>query len=157
MPAGRKFATRVGMPMPRFTSMPGESSLAIRRAMIVCGSMSISCVGDEEIDDRCRRYDMIGRYHADGNDIVRTGDDGPGGHRDHRIEIASSQCIAQIAQIVGDERLDQGKVGSERDLEQIRLSSDFNSLLAGLDGSTNAGLRQDPTQSVAAGANALDE
>src|SRR5262249_7660224 len=104
MPAGRKFATCVGMPMPRFTSMPGEISLVIRRAMIVCGSMSISCVGDEVIDDRCRRYHMIRRHHADRNDVVGTDDDGLGGHRDHWIEIAGGERIAQIAQIVGDER-----------------------------------------------------
>src|SRR5215470_9155649 len=88
MPAGRKLATRVGIPMPRFTSMPGESSLAIRRAMIVCGSILISCVGDEVIDDRCRRHNMIGRDHANRHDIVSADDDRCGGHCDHRIEVA---------------------------------------------------------------------
>src|SRR4051794_14498140 len=39
MPAGTKFATSVGIPMPRFTSMPDESSWAVRRAMMVCASM----------------------------------------------------------------------------------------------------------------------
>ena len=39
MPSGTKFATSVGIPMPRFTSMPGESSRAIRRAMTVWGSI----------------------------------------------------------------------------------------------------------------------
>src|SRR5262244_3146125 len=117
MPGGRKLATRVGIPMPRFTSMPGESSLAIRRAMIVCGSISISGVGDEVVDDWCRRHDMIRRDHADGNDVVGAGDDSASGHCDHRIEIASSEGIAEVAQIVGDERLDQGEVRSERDLK----------------------------------------
>src|SRR5262245_14421132 len=141
MPAGRKLATRVGMPMPRFTNMPGDSSLAMRRAMIVSGSISISCVGDEVVDDWSRRHDMIWRDHTDGHDIVGTGDHSPGGHSDYRIEIASGQRIAQIAQIVGDERLHQGKVRSERDLEQIGFSCHLDTLLADLDRGANAGLR----------------
>src|SRR5439155_16126467 len=126
MPAGRKLATRVGIPMPRFTSMPGESSLAIRRAMIVCGSISISCVGNKVIDNRRWGYDMIGRDHSDGDDIVGTGDDGPAGHCDHRVEVARGERITQVAQVVGDERLDQSKVRLERDLKQISLSCHVN-------------------------------
>ena len=43
---------------------------------------------------------MIGRDYSDGNNVIRAGDDGPGGHRDHWVEIASGQGVAQIAQIV---------------------------------------------------------
>ena len=42
MPAGRKFDTSVGMPMPRLTSMPGCNSWAMRFAMIVCASMAVT-------------------------------------------------------------------------------------------------------------------
>ena len=41
------------------------------------------------------------------------------GHRDHRIEVASGQRVAQIAQVVGKERLHQSEIGAQRHLQQI--------------------------------------
>src|SRR5262249_33784643 len=97
MPAGRYLATRLGIPKPRLTSMPRNSSLAIRPALRVCGSMLCSQVGDKIIDEGSRRHDLIGREHADRNDVLLAGENGSGGHRDHRIEIARRELIAQIA------------------------------------------------------------
>src|SRR5262249_30537629 len=66
MPAGTKFATMVGMPMPRLTSMPDCSSRAMRLAMTVCASM-MSPVCDEVIDQRRGRRDVVGRDDAHGH------------------------------------------------------------------------------------------
>ena len=67
----------------------------MRRAMMVCGSMPASRVGDEIVDDGRRRHDVVGRDHADRNDVVGAGDDGVGRHRDHRIEVAGGQRVAR--------------------------------------------------------------
>ena len=71
------------------------------------------------------------------------GDDRLGGHRDHWIEIARSQRIAQIAEVIGEKCLDQGKVGAQRDLQQIILAIHLDALLSVLDGRADAGLCQD--------------
>ena len=76
---------------------------------------------------------MIGRDHADGNDVVSAGDDGSGGHCDHRIEVAGGEGVAEVAQIVGEERLQQGKVGAQAGLQEIGLAVDLDALLAVLD------------------------
>ena len=107
-----------------------------------------SRIGDEVIDDGCRRHHMVGRDHADRNDVVGAGDDGVGGHRDDRIEIAGCQRIAQIAEIVGQESLHEREVGAERGFKQIALSIDFDALLAVLDRRSDAGLRQDAAQAM---------
>ena len=68
---------------------------------------------------------MVGRDHADRDDIVRAGDDGVGGHRDHRVEVAGGQRVAQIAEIVGKECLHQREVGAQR---EFRADSSCRSL-----------------------------
>ena len=89
--------------------------------------------------------------------MVRAGDDGLGRHRDHRIEIARGQRVAQIAEIIGEECLHQREVGAERDFEQIALAVHLDALLAGLDRRADAGLRQNAAEPVSAGADAFDE
>src|SRR4029079_18540272 len=98
------------MPMPRLTSMPSRSSSAMRLAMTVCASMA-SALGDEVVDERGRRDDMVRRDQADGNDVVGGDDHGIGGHGDHRIEVATGQRVGEIAQVVGHEGMDQREVG----------------------------------------------
>src|ERR1700758_1621069 len=74
---GTKSATSVGMPMPRFTSMPSRSSRAMRLAITVCASM-VSFLRDDVIHQGSGGDDMVGGDHADGNDVFRGGDDGRG-------------------------------------------------------------------------------
>ena len=67
---------------------------------------------------------MIGRDDADRNDMLGTGNDRLGGHRNHGIEIAGGQGIAQIAEIVGDEGLDQRKRDAELEslLDELKIA-----------------------------------
>src|SRR5689334_23602702 len=102
-PGGTKFATRVGMPMPRLTRLPSCSSCAMRRAMTLCGSMS--SLRDEVIHDRRRGHHLIGGDGPHGHDMLRIDDDGVGRHRDHGIEVARGEYVGEIAEIVGQERL----------------------------------------------------
>jgi hypothetical protein len=99
---------------------------------------------------------MVRRDHAHGDDIVGAGDHGRRRHRNDRIEVASSQRVAEIAEIVGQEGLNEGKVGPQRHFEQITLSIDFYHLLTGFDGRSHAGLRQDTAEAMTTRADALD-
>src|SRR6516164_223619 len=76
MPSGRYLATRVGMPMPRLISIPGLSSRAMRRAMMVCGSMAYSRIGYEVVDNRRWRHDVVGGDYTDWHNVIGAGDDG---------------------------------------------------------------------------------
>ena len=69
--------------------------------------MSESALCDEVIDDRRRRHHVVGSDHADRHDVVRVDDDGLGGHRDHRVEVARGQRVGEVAEIIGEERVDQ--------------------------------------------------
>src|SRR4051794_9127470 len=113
MPSGKWFATMVGMPMPRFTSIPGFSSRAIRRAMMVCGSMPASRVRDEVVDNGSRSDDMVRRYHSDRNDVVSVCNYSGARHRHHWIEIPSSEGVAEIAHVICQESLHQGEIGAQ--------------------------------------------
>src|SRR5262245_48969363 len=95
-PAGTWFATRVGMPMPRLTSIPEWSSLAMRLAMMVCASMAL-LIGDEVIDNWRRRHNVIRGDDPHRNDVLCRHDNGVRRHGEHRIEIASSKGIGQVA------------------------------------------------------------
>ena len=84
-------------------------------------------------------------------------DDGVGGHRHDRIEIARGQRIGEVAEIVGEEGMHQREIGAQRGLEQVRLAVDLDPLLAFLDQRADAGRRQHAAEAAAAGADALDE
>src|SRR4051794_23344651 len=107
------------MPMPRFTSIPGLSSRAIRRAMMVCGSMPASRIRNEVVDDGSRSDNVVRRYHSDRNDIVSVCNDGGARHRHHWIEIASSECIAEIAHVIRQESLHESEIGAQSGFDQI--------------------------------------
>src|SRR5258707_15451166 len=117
------------MPIPRLTRSPLLSSLATRRAMMVCGSMK-SPVRNEVVDEGCRRHDMVGRDDADGHDILRRYDHDIGGHRHDRIEVAGGQCIAEVAEGVGQKGVNQRKLCPQCRLEQERLAADFDRALS---------------------------
>ena len=119
--------------------------------------MAVSRVGDEVVDDGAGVTTWSGEITPTGTMLSALAMTVPAAIAMTGIEVARRQRIAEIAQIVGEERLDQGEVGAQRDLKQIRLSADLNSLLADLDRSADAGLGQNTAQSIATSANALDE
>src|SRR5690348_491396 len=110
--AGIWFATSVGMPMPRLTSIPGRNSRAMRFAIMVCASIVVSRVCDEIINYRRRRYHVVGRDETDRHYVLGGRNRGLAGHRDHRIEISARQRIRNVAEIVGQEARDQREVGA---------------------------------------------
>src|SRR5579862_3759787 len=103
------------MPIPRLTSMPERNSAATRRAMIVWLSM-VSALGYEVVDKRGRRVDMIGRNQPHGNDVLGRHDHGVGGHCHDGIEVSRGQRVGEIAEIVGQESMDQCEVRVQRGL-----------------------------------------
>src|SRR5262245_39231187 len=156
MPAGTKFATMVGMPMRRLASMQDCSSRAMRLAMTVCASM-MSPVCDEVIDQRRGGRDVVGRDDADRNDVVRRHDGGVRGHGHDRVEVARGQRVGEVAQIVGEKRMDEREIRAQRRLEQIILPLDLDPLLALLDDGADARWREHATEPVATGADAFDQ
>ena len=89
---------------------------------------------------------MVGRDHADGHDMLGVDDDGRGGHRDYRIEVARGQHIGEVAEVVGEKRLDQREVRSEWKLEQVLATADVDLALPLLDDGAHAGRRKDPAE-----------
>src|SRR5690242_20962105 len=106
------------MPMPRLTSMPGRSSRAMRLAMMVCASIA-SPIGNEVIDDRGGGYDVIGCDHSNRNDMIGGHDNRVRGQGDHWVKITSGECVGEIAGIIGEEGVHQGKIGTQGGLQQI--------------------------------------
>src|SRR5947208_3396994 len=100
---------------------------------------------------------MIRRNNSDRYDVVGAGNDGFSCHRHQWIEVTSGERVAQIAHVVGEKRVYQRKVGTDGHLEQVALAIDIDALLAGLDGCSDAGLREDAAEAIPAGANALDQ
>src|SRR5262245_18154890 len=79
------------------------------------------------------------------------------GHGYDRIEIPRCQRVGKIAEIVGEKRADQCKVGTQRSLDQVAFPVDVDFLLAFLDDRADPGWSQYPAESKSAGTNALDE
>src|SRR3974390_1198756 len=143
--------------MPRLTSMPDESSRAIRLAIATCGSIVASGVHDEIVDDRRGRHDMVRRNQSNRYDVVGTGNDDIGSHSDYGIEVPRGQRIAEITQIVGEKRLHQGEIGAQRRLEDLILSMPLDPALAFLDDRADPRRRENSAEPESAGANALDK
>ena len=75
---------------------------------------------------------MVGRDHADRNDVIGAGDNSFRGHRDYRIVITGGERVAEISEIIRQKRLHEREVRTKRGFEQIAFSSDFDALLASL-------------------------
>jgi hypothetical protein len=93
---------------------------------------------------------MIRRDHADGNDVVRVGDHRPAGHGDHWIKITCCQRIGEVAQIVGEEGVYQGKVGGERRLDKEGLAIQLDLSFALLGQGAKSGRSEDTAEAVTA-------
>ena len=115
-----KFATSVGMPMPRFTSMPSRSSRAMRLAIRFCASIS-SFLRNDVIDQRSGSYDMVRRNDADRHDMVRIDNDRIGGCRHQRVEVARRQRVGQVAEVIANQRVNERIVRADRRLQQVLL------------------------------------
>src|SRR5262245_42697559 len=116
-----------------------------------------SHIRNEVVDQWRRGYHMIGRHHADWYDIVGANDNGATRHRDHWIEIARSQRIAQVSEIVGEERLDECEISMKSGFNEVASSIDLHCFLAILDGRPDPCLRQDTAETISAGAYSFDQ
>src|SRR5690606_20950119 len=96
IPLGTKFATRVGMPIPRLTSIPFVSSCAMRLAMMDCVSMA-SAFHNEIVDERSGRHDVVRRDDAHRHDVLRLNEDGVRGHGHQRIEVTGREHVGEVA------------------------------------------------------------
>ena len=112
---------------------------------------------DEIIDERCWRYDMVGRDDADRNDVLGCDNDRIGRHRHHGIEVASGQRIGEIAKVVGQKCVDQRKIRAKRRLEQEVLAVNLDLALAFLDNRADACRRQHASKTAPAGPDTLDK
>ena len=171
---GMKFATSVGMPMPRFTYMPSRSSRAARWAIWsrVSGGMArrSSCGRsaarwafrsaapcDDALDVDPGRVDAVGIELARLDQDLDLGDgDAPGGG-DHRVEVAGGLPVDQVAEAIALPGLDDGQVGAQRRLEHVHASVEFARLLALGDLGAVAGRRVEGRDPGAARADALGQ
>src|SRR3954454_24504207 len=156
IPFGAKLATRVGMPIPRLTSMPSRSSRAMRWAMIVCGSIG-SALHDEVVDQGSGRDHVVGRDDADRHDIVCRDEDRISRHGHQRIEVPPCEGVGEITEVVAEKRVHERKVGPQRGLKQIRPAVDLDPAFAVLDHRADPGWGEHPAEATTTGADALDQ
>src|SRR5262252_343861 len=122
IPAGTKFATSVGMPMPRFTYMPSRSSRAARWAIWSRFRAGISGApladgplldrflearsGDDALHVDAGRVDAVGLELAGLDQGLDLGDGDASRGRHHRVEVARGLSIDQVAEAIALPRLD---------------------------------------------------
>src|SRR6516165_11686675 len=143
--------------MPKLTSIPDDSSLAMRRAIMVWASMGVSRIGDEEIDDWCGRHDMIWRNHANRHYVVRIADNFCACHCYHWVEVARRERVDEIAQIIGQEGVHEREVRRQRRFDEVCLAIELDALSAFLREGSYACWREDPAEAVTRRANSLDK
>jgi hypothetical protein len=100
---------------------------------------------------------VIGGDDAYRHDMSRRHDNGVRRHGDHWVEIAGSKSIGEVAKIVREEGMDEGKIGTQSRFKQVVFSIHFDPPLALFHDGAYAGGREDPTKPEAAGADALNE
>src|SRR6266508_3778324 len=142
-PGGKKLATRVGRPMPRFTAMPSRSSWATRMAISSLVNpadvMSRSLHHSLHEDTRCHDVLRLQLARLDYRLGLGDGDARRRGH--NRVEVAPGLSIDQVAQPVGLVRLDQREVGRQRLLEDVVAAIKRARLFALRDNRTGTGRR----------------
>jgi len=100
---------------------------------------------------------MVGPDDADGHDVLRRHDHGIGRHRHNRIEVARSQRVGEVAEIVGEKGVHQGELRPQCGLEQVRLAVDLDLALALRDECADAGRREHAAEAAATGPDTLDK
>jgi hypothetical protein len=119
--------------------------------------MISSQVGNQVIDERSRRHHMVGRDYPNRNDMLRAHDHRLGRHHHKRIEIAGGERVAEIPEIVGEKSLYQRKIGKQRHFKQIGIAIHVDSFLPLFDRRADPCFRQHAAETMAAGANPLDQ
>src|SRR4051794_9400704 len=101
-PAGRKFATSVGRPMPRFTVMPSRSSWATRMAMssLVKPADVMSRPLHNALHVNPRRHDVLRVQRPGRYDLLGLRDCDARRCRHDRVEVAPRLAIDEVAQRV---------------------------------------------------------
>ena len=111
-----------------------------------------------EIVDKGRwRDDLIRCDHADRNDVFGRDNHRVGRHRHHRIKVTSGEHIGQVAEVIGNKRMDKREIRAHRGLEQEGLPIELDMLLALLDDCPDSGWGQHASETAAASADALDQ
>src|SRR5450830_1146207 len=141
-PAGKWLATRVGKPMPRFTTAPSLMSAATRAAiwsrfhLFIVGSLSGSSLEagraggrarhlHDALHEQARRDDVFGIDAAQFGNLVHGSNTDLGSHGHDGAEVARRLAVSQVAPAVTLLCLDQGKVGVEWGLQHIHAAIDF--------------------------------
>ena len=83
----------------------------MRFAITLCPSIG-SPMGDQIINGRRRCHHVIGRDDAYWYNMLGGDNDRVRCHGHHGIEVASGQSVGQVAEIVGQKRMDQCKVSA---------------------------------------------
>src|SRR5437588_12182502 len=126
---------------------PGDDRLSIHG----------SPVRNEVVDEWCRGHDMVGCDDAHGHDVFRRYDHGVCRHGHDRVEIACGQHVGEVAEVIGQKGVNQGKLRPQRGFEQKLLSVDLDLALAFSDQSADAGWRENASETATTGANAFDK
>ncbi len=121
------------------------------------GCVHVQACAIEVVHERRRRDDVIRTDDAGRDDVVGLDDHGIGGHRDHRVEIARGQRVREVAEVVGEERVDEREVRAQCGLDEVILAAHVDLLLALLDDGTDAGRGEDTAEPEATRADALDQ
>src|SRR5207237_3833400 len=100
---------------------------------------------------------MVGRNDAHGHDVFRRYDHGVCRHGHDRVEIACGQHVGEIAEVIGQKGVNQGKLRPQRSFEQKLLSVDLYLALALGHRSADAGWRENASETATTGANAFDK
>ena len=101
------------------------------------------------------RPDRVRRDGADGDDLLSLGDDGPGGHRHHRVEVLRRELVREVAEVVGLPGVNEREVGAERFFQQPDLAVDLDGGFSLFDECAQAGLGEHAPQAVTAGPDPL--
>src|ERR1700722_558762 len=88
------------------------------------------CVEHDALHENAGRVDRVGiecpRFH----DFLHLDDRDLAGHRAHRIEVAGSPAINQVAGFIGLPGFDEGDIRGERLFEYVMLVAELTRLLA---------------------------
>src|SRR5262249_31052051 len=125
-------ATSVGMPIPRFTTIPARSSRTMRRAI---SSLEIPVnhvppAEDEPIDVDAGSDDAFPVELRRVDDLVDLRDHHVGGSRHDRVEVALHTAVDEVAELVGSVRSEEREIRSERALEEHLAAIEHADLFA---------------------------
>ena len=95
---------------------------------------------------------MVGCDDAHGHDVFCRYDHGVRRHGHDRVEIACGQHVGEVAEVIGQKGVNQGKLRPQRGFEQKLLSVDLDLALAFSNQSADAGWRENASETATTGA-----